>query len=85
MPVTAFVMACVGPVCNFTAVDGFASVRQCERMAPFIGGISRAEMTSLTFNPAEDNWRLAFRCVDGRTREVLLSFDSGGPEYLAKR
>lgn len=84
MPVTALVMACLGPLCSYTVVDDLKSAAQCERLAPFIGGMARAETVSMAFTPADQSWRLSFRCLDGRTRQVLLQYDSA-EEQLAAR
>lgn len=84
MPVTALVMACLGPLCSYAVVDDLKSAAQCERLAPFIGGMARAESVALAFDPADRSWRLAFRCLDGRTRQLLLQYDSA-EERLAAR
>ena len=78
--VTALVTACIGPMCSYTAVSDLASVRQCERMAPFIAGLSRSQMTALLFTPVDMTSRLAFRCLDARTGTVLMSYDSDQDE-----
>lgn len=84
MPVTALVVACLGPLCSYTVVDDLSSAAQCERLAPFIGGMARAESIAMAFEPADRSWRLSFRCLDGKTRKVLLQYDSA-EEQLAAR
>jgi len=84
-PVTAMVVACLGPMCTYTAVSDLPSLRQCERMAPFIAGLSRSEMTALLFTPADMTSRLAFSCIDARTGKVLLSYDSDVEEVAVAR
>ena len=84
MPVTALVIACAGSICSYTAVTDLASAGQCERLAPFIAGMSRAEMTSLVYTPAAQSSRLAFKCVDGRSGALLMSFDSEQEELAAR-
>lgn len=78
MPVSALVIACVGPMCAYSATaEAFETVAQCERSAPIIAGISRASMTSTFWEPTDRRQRTSFRCVDSITGAVLLSFDSG--------
>jgi len=83
MPVTALVVACVGPLCAYSAPDiSFESVAQCERAAPAIAGLSRASMTGTLWEPTSRNERTAFQCIDSATGTVLLSFDSeDGPAH----
>lgn len=77
MPVTALVVACVGPMCAYSAPDiSFDSVAQCERAAPAIAGLSRASMTGALWEPSTRGERTAFQCIDSTTGKVLLSFDS---------
>ncbi|OJX68639.1 hypothetical protein [Magnetospirillum sp. 64-120] len=77
MPVTALVVACVGPMCAYSAPDvSFDSVAQCERAAPAIAGLSRASMTNALWDPSSRTERTAFQCIDSATGKVLLSFDS---------
>lgn len=77
MPITALVVACVGPLCAYSAPEiSFDNLAQCERVAPLLAGISRAGMTQALWQPSSPAERTAFQCIDSATGTVLLSFDS---------
>jgi len=77
MPITALVIACVGPMCAYSApATSFDTLAQCERAAPMIAGLSRAGMVNALWQPVSARERTAFQCIDGSTGTVLLSFDS---------
>lgn len=77
MPVTALVVACLGPMCAYSApAISFDTVAQCERAAPLIAGRSRAGMTHALWEPSAREERTAFQCIDASTGRVLLSYDS---------
>ncbi|WP_173980911.1 hypothetical protein [Magnetospirillum sp. UT-4] len=85
MPITAFVVACLGPLCSYSASpQPFDTVAQCERAAPVMAGIARSGMTELLWVPTDTSRRLAFRCIDVRTGEVLMSFDSADQVAAAR-
>ncbi|MBI3444442.1 MAG: hypothetical protein HY055_03555 [Magnetospirillum sp.] len=85
MPVTALVIACAGSVCTYSAITDLVSLKQCERLAPIIAGMSRAEMTSLVYTPADQSSTMSFKCLDGQSGAVLMSFDSEAEELAAAR
>lgn len=77
MPVIALVIACLGPMCTYTATEEpLDSVRQCQAVAPMIAGIARSQMTAGLWLPTDTRRSSSFRCVDSRTGEVLASFNS---------
>lgn len=77
MTVIALVIACLGPMCSYTATtEPFDSLRQCRVVAPMIAGIERARMASALWQPADPRRTTSFRCVDTRTGEVLAAFNS---------
>lgn len=77
MPITALVIACVGPMCAYSAPTiSFDTLAQCEKAAPMIAGLSRAGMVNALWQPVSARERTAFQCIDGSTGTVLLSFDS---------
>lgn len=85
MPVTLVVMACIGPLCTYTSPrEPFASLAQCERMAPFVAGMTRANLTSMMGYPREGENRTSFSCIDKSSGAVLLSYDSR-PQMTARR
>ena len=88
MPITALVIACVGPMCAYSApAISFDNVAQCERAAPMIAGLSRAGMTQALWQPSATGERTAFQCIDSATGVVLLSYDSAetSPHYKLLR
>lgn len=77
MPVSLFVIACVGSMCAYSApAISFDSVTQCARMAPMIAGQSRVALTDILWQPSQNSERTSFHCVDGATGATLLSYDS---------
>ncbi|MBR9971861.1 hypothetical protein [Magnetospirillum sulfuroxidans] len=88
MPISALVIACVGPMCAYTApAISFDTVAQCEKAAPMIAGLSRAGMTNALWQPSSTSERTAFQCIDHATGAVLFSFDSAAddPHYKLLR
>lgn len=82
MPISLLVIACVGPMCAYSApAISFDSVSQCARMAPMVAGKSRVELTDILWQPSQTTERTAFRCIDSATGTTLFSFDSAdGPD-----
>ncbi|MEW5728701.1 MAG: hypothetical protein AB1918_12820 [Pseudomonadota bacterium] len=77
MTVIALVIACLGPMCSYTATtEPFDSVRQCQVVAPMIAGIERSRMTSSLWLPADIRRTTSFRCIDPATGEVLAAYNS---------
>lgn len=77
MPITLVVMACIGPFCTYTtAPERFESVARCERLAPFVVGMARANLTSMMGYPREGGNQSAYSCIDADSGGVLSSFDS---------
>jgi|AGTN01.3.fsa_nt_gi hypothetical protein len=85
MSVILVVMACVGPLCAYSSPrEPFASLAQCERLAPFVAGMTRANLTSMMGYVRHGENRTRFSCVDPASGAVLLSYDSR-PQMTARR
>ncbi len=77
MTVIALVIACLGPMCSYTATtEPFDSVRQCRLVAPMIAGIERSRMTATLWLPSDVRRTTSYRCIDAGTGEILASFNS---------
>lgn len=76
MPITLVVMACIGPLCSYaTMPESFDSVARCERLAPFVVGMERANLTSLMGYPRDGGQQSAFSCIDSSSGKVLVSYE----------
>lgn len=77
MPITLVVMACIGPFCTYTTgAERFDTLARCERIAPFVAGMARANLTSMMGYPRGGENQSAYSCIDSGSGIVLMSFDS---------